>query len=202
MLIGMFSTITSMGTDIESIDLNAYGRINLKPQCDVYVAHYVSGSKTSVPTICLPFLLKVETYIGFGESIEKWELHEEGPKYELRDGVLLAQSKYALDLAAADSGMTICAAQAAMSYAFNLGFCLTDGILQGSEEYAACETRETEAFIDTLLVCERTMQRRVENAVNEADESIEMFIKAYSGCDGLESMIEVWQDEWDNLIRK
>ena len=203
MLVLLVSSSTSpVGSPIDDIDLDFYDRINLQPRCDTVTVSYVSGGSYPIPTICQPYMLRVEVYAGLGEYMETWEDCEEGPKRALQTGVNLAKTKYSLEVAAAQSAATACAGQAAVSYMVNLGFCLTDGILQGSEEYHQCEAAETDAFVSTLEACDALMIRRITNALNEVDHTMDMFVEAYAGCEGLNEMVTVWLDDWDLLIRK
>lgn len=121
---------------------------------------------------------------------------------ELENGVHLAKISYSNELAAAASAFVLCNDQAVLSYLANVALCSIDGIFYGSEEFQDCADEVTDDFIDDLTYCADSRDRRLERAVNTANQNIDSFIQAYSGCQGLDTLVGSWQAYWNNLILK
>jgi hypothetical protein len=202
-----YSTICALSINalfahtFNDIDLDLYDRINLEPRCDSLTVTYVTGESAPLQAICQPYKLAVDQPDGWGGYITIWEDRKEGPKIELENGVDLAKTYYALQLASASAAFTACTNTAVTSFIINSGFCLLDGIL-GSESYQECYDDELEAFITDVLLCESRRDTRLEEAITDANNSIDSFIAAYSGCNGVDALVELWQDYWDDLILK
>ena len=71
-----------------------------------------------------------------------------------------------------------------------------------SDAYLECADDAVATFVSTVMGCESDLDDRLDRAIVDANESIDKFIAAYSGCEGVVALVELWQDYWDDLILK
>lgn len=201
-LIGSSTSNLLMSHDFQDIDLSRYDKINLKPKCVEISYQYAYGPKMKTTAILQPYKDLVEAPDGWGGYIRSWESKNRGPAVELRIGYFYARRNYTGALTTAGLEKLWCAESAWTTFLGRSLGCATNGIITGSKDYKDCQEKRLREYHDDIIQCNQEYEDRLIEAVVTCDTTIDTFLDAYSGCSGIDELVEAWNIYWNNLALK